>query len=87
MPDALDKAMVNTGIEKVKPKVIACGEKSPAKGTVKLAITVAPAGNISDISVSESPDPALGHCVLAAVKRASFGKSVNGASFTFPFAF
>jgi TonB family protein len=87
VPDALDKSMVIAGIEKVKPKVIACGEKIAAKGTVKLAITVAPGGNVSDISVSEAPDPALGQCVLAAVKRASFGKSVNGASFTFPFAF
>ncbi|HSN26858.1 MAG TPA: TonB family protein, partial [Kofleriaceae bacterium] len=87
VPDSLDKTMVYAGIEKVKPKVIACGEKSAAKGTVKLAITVAPGGNITDISVADSPDAALGQCVLAAVKRASFGKSVNGASFTFPFAF
>lgn len=86
-PDTLDKSMVYAGIEKVKPKVIACGEKSPAKGTVKLAITVAAAGNVTDISVADAPDPALGQCVLAAVKRATFGKSVNGASFTFPFAF
>jgi TonB family protein len=87
VPDALDKAMVHAGIEKVKPKVVACGEKIAVKGTVKLAITVAPAGTISDISVSDSPDAALGDCVLAAVKRATFGKSVNGASFTYPFAF
>jgi TonB family protein len=87
VPDSLDKSMVKAGIEKVKPKVVACGEKIAAKGMVKLAITVGPEGNISDISVSESPDPALGECVLAAVKRASFGKSVNGASFTYPFAF
>jgi outer membrane biosynthesis protein TonB len=87
VPDALDKAMVKAGIEKVKPKVVACGEKIAAKGTVKLAITVAPEGGISAISVSEAPDAALGDCVLAAVKRATFGKSVNGASFTYPFAF
>jgi molybdopterin biosynthesis enzyme MoaB len=87
VPDALDKAMVHAGIEKVKPKVVSCGEKIAVKGTVKLAITVAPAGTISQISVAEAPDAALGECVKAAVKRATFGKSVNGASFTYPFAF
>jgi TonB family protein len=87
VPDALDKAMVKAGMEKVKPKVVSCGEKIAVKGTVKLAITVAPAGTISDISVESSPDAALGACVMAAVKRATFGKSVNGASFTYPFAF
>jgi molybdopterin biosynthesis enzyme MoaB len=87
VPDSLDKAMVKAGIEKVKPKVVACGEKIAAKGIVKLAITVAPEGNISDISVADAPDAALGDCVLAAVKRATFAKSVNGASFTYPFAF
>ena len=87
VPDSLDKTMVRAGIENVKPAVIACGEKHAAKGTVKLAITVAPEGNVTDISVADTPDAALGDCVLAAVKRASFGKSVNGASFTFPFAF
>ena len=86
-PDTLDKSMVYAGIEKVKPVVIACGEKSSAKGTVKIAMTVAPAGNITDASVADAPDPALGQCVLAAVKRAKFGASINGATFTFPFAF
>jgi TonB family protein len=87
IPDQLDKSMVKAGIEKVKPKVIACGEKIAVKGTVKLSITVGAEGNVADISVAEAPDAALGDCVLAAVKKAAFGKAASATTFTYPFAF
>jgi molybdenum cofactor biosynthesis protein B len=86
-PDSLDKTMVKAGIEPIKPRVIGCGEKAGVKGTVKIAVTVSPEGAITTASVADSPDAALGQCVLAAMRNAKFGKSVNGASFTYPFAF
>jgi hypothetical protein len=37
--------------------------------------------------VVASPTPALGDCVSATMKKAEFGKSVGGGSFTYPFVF
>lgn len=88
VPEELDRAAVRTGIEKVKPAVVACGEKSGGvKGTVKIAVEVAPEGNVTSTEVTDSPDTALGACVANAMKKAQFGKSVNGGSFTYPFLF
>jgi TonB family protein len=87
LPEELDKMMVRAGVEKVKPRVVACGEKAAAKGTVRIAMSVSPAGAVTSAEVAETPDAGLGACVLAAMKAASFGKSVNGGTFTYPFAF
>jgi molybdenum cofactor biosynthesis protein B len=87
VPEEITRPMVVAGVQKVKPVVIACGEKNSAKGTVKLAITVAGDGHVQDVAVRETPDPALGDCVAAAIRKTTFGKSVNGGSFTYPFAF
>lgn len=87
LPESLDKSMVRAGVERVKPRVVACGEKSAVKGTVKIALSVSPDGAVTSASIADSPDGALGECVLAAMKNAKFGKTVNGASFTYPFAF
>jgi hypothetical protein len=87
VPDALDRAMVKAGVEKIKPRIVACGEKHHASGTVKLAVTVDGSGQVKSASVTESPDPALGKCVQAAMLDATFGKSVNGGDFAYPFVF
>lgn len=86
-PDSLDKVQVRTGIEGVKPRVIACGEKFAAKGTVKIALTVTPDGTVKDASVEDSPAPDLGACVATALKSASFAKTGKGGSFVYPFVF
>jgi hypothetical protein len=39
------------------------------------------------VSVSDAPDTALGECVQDAVRKAKFSKSMNGATFTYPFVF
>jgi molybdenum cofactor biosynthesis protein B len=87
VPDELDRSMVLAGVEKVKPGVIACGEKLPAKGIVKLSIAVAADGHVQEVSVKDTPDQALGACVVKAMQRAKFGTTVNGGTFTYPFAF
>jgi molybdenum cofactor biosynthesis protein B len=86
-PDGLDRTMVKSGVEKIKPKVVACGEKAGIKGTVRVAVVVEPDGSVKSADVTESPDSALGECVAAAMRRAKFGKSINGGDFTYPFAF
>jgi TonB family protein len=87
LPDSLDRAMISSGIGSVKGKATSCGDKSSAKGVVKVHVKVDGSGHVSDVSVSSSPDPALGACVSAAVKKASFPATQNGGSFSYPFPF
>jgi len=44
-------------------------------------------GRVSNVAVETTPDPALGACVAAAVQKASFAKTQNGGSFSYPFVF
>ncbi|HEY4239446.1 MAG TPA: TonB family protein [Kofleriaceae bacterium] len=85
--DQLDRAAVRSGMEKVKPRVIDCGTQFPAKGTVKLNVTVSPAGRPTNVSVESAPDPQLGECVAAAVRKTSFATAAGETTFTYPFAF
>jgi len=87
LPDALDRQMISDGIGKVKARALACGDKSPAKGKVKVHVKVDGSGHVSSVSVESSPDPGLGACVSGAVKGASFAKTQNGGSFGYPFVF
>jgi len=87
LPETLDKPMVRAGVQTVKARVVTCGEKSKSKGTVRIAMTVSPDGSVTAASVESAPDPALGSCVADAMRAARFGKSVQGGSFTYPFAF
>lgn len=84
-PEALDRAAIAEGMAKIKPDVIACGATSKVRGTVK--VKVAPAGTVTASTIVSSPDPALGECVAAAVKKGVFRKTVKGGTFTYPFVF
>ena len=84
----LSKTQIKAGVDKMRPRVIACAEQhKDAKGTVKLSMSVDPAGNVSNLSVQSTPDPALGDCVADALGKAKFAKTTNGGSFTYPFVF
>ena len=83
----LSKPQIKAGVDKIKPRVIACGEQHQAKGTVKLSIDVDPEGNVKELSVQTAPDDALGACVAGAMRKAKFAKTANGGSFTYPFVF
>lgn len=87
IPSELDKAAVRAGVEKIKPRVVACGEQHRDRGTVRIAVQVRPDGTVSEASVAASPGDALGACVAGAMRKALFSKSVNGGSFTYPFVF
>jgi TonB family protein len=87
LPDSLDRGMISSGIGSIKSKAMACGDKSSAKGVVKVHVKVEGSGRVSSVSVSSSPDPALGACVSAAVQKASFSQTQNGGSFSYPFPF
>ena len=85
--ESLDKVQVKTGIEGVKPRVIACGEKFATKGTVSIAMTVGPEGTVKSATVADAPTPEIGNCVAQALRAASFAKTTKGLTFTYPFVF
>jgi TonB family protein len=87
LPEDLQKSHISTGIAKVRSRVEGCAAKSNAKGTVKVSVKVAGSGAVSSVTVKTSPDSALGSCVASAVKKATFAKTQNGGSFSYPFTF
>jgi predicted Zn finger-like uncharacterized protein len=87
LPERLDRAMIADGIGKVRGQVMSCGDKSPAKGTVKVSVKVGADGRISSVDVKETPDPALGNCVKNQVQKATFAKTQSGGSFAYPYPF
>jgi predicted Zn finger-like uncharacterized protein len=89
LPDALDRAMISSGVANVKGRVTACGDKSSAKGKVKVHVKVGPDGRVvgGGVSVETTPDPALGACVASAMQKATFAKTQSGGSFSYPFVF
>ena len=87
LADSLSKSDISTGIGKVRSKVDACAAKSTAKGTVKVSVKVSGGGTVASVTVKESPDGALGSCVAAAVQKATFTKTKEGATFSYPFKF
>jgi TonB family protein len=87
-PDKLQKAQIKAGVDRMKPRVIACGEQfKGVKGTVKVSMTVDPEGSVSDVNVTTAPDDGLGGCVADVMKKAKFAKTAGGGSFTYPFVF
>jgi outer membrane biosynthesis protein TonB len=87
LPEKLDRAMISEGVAKVKARVMGCGNRSSAKGQVKVSVKVTPAGSISSVSVTTTPDPGLGSCVQSAMRGATFRKTQSGGSFSYPFVF
>ncbi|MDB4958756.1 MAG: family finger-like protein [Myxococcales bacterium] len=87
LPDALDRSMISAGVGNVKGRVTSCGDKSSAKGKVKVHVKVGSDGRVQNVNVEVTPDPALGACVAAAMQKASFAKTQTGGSFSYPFVF
>lgn len=87
LPDALTKSDISEGVGKVRSRVDGCAAKSSAKGTVKVSVKVSGGGTVSSVTVKESPDPGLASCVQAAMQKATFTKTQNGGSFSYPFIF
>ncbi|MBA2541977.1 MAG: protein kinase [Deltaproteobacteria bacterium] len=87
LPESLDRAMISQAVAGVKSRVTSCGDKSPAKGSVKVSVKVTPDGSVENVTVKTTPDPALGACVAAAVKRARFPRTQSGGTFGYPFVF
>jgi predicted Zn finger-like uncharacterized protein len=87
LPETLDRTMISSGVSKVRGRVDACASRSSAKGEVKVQVKVASNGSVSSVSVKNTPDPSLGSCVASAMEKASFSKTQNGGTFSYPFIF
>jgi outer membrane biosynthesis protein TonB len=74
-------------VDAVKTKVMACGDKTSAKGSVKVVVKVNGDGSVDSAQVKGAPDATLGTCVAAVMQSATFAKTRNGGSFTYPFVF
>jgi predicted Zn finger-like uncharacterized protein len=87
LPESLDRAMISDGVSKVKARVMSCGEKSPAKGQVKVSVKVSPDGHVTSVTVKNTPDAGLGNCVAGMMQKATFAKTQTGGSFSYPYTF
>ncbi|MBS1119794.1 MAG: family finger-like protein [Deltaproteobacteria bacterium] len=87
VPDTLDRQSASNGVASVKPRVAACAAHSTARGMVKVRIQVGADGLVTNVSVEDMPDVALGACVAAAVQRAVFPRTQHGGVFSYPFVF
>ncbi len=83
----LDRAQISSTIGTVKARVMACGDQHPAKGIVKAHIRVLPSGSVAEVSITQTPDVALGACVAAVVQTAKFPATSDGGTFSYPFVF
>jgi predicted Zn finger-like uncharacterized protein len=88
LPDSLDRTMISDGVNKVRARGQACGEKFPsAKGQVKVSVKVSPDGSVTGVTVRNTPDPGLGNCVAGVLQTAKFARTQSGGSFAYPFQF
>jgi hypothetical protein len=82
-----DRAAIAAGIAAVKSKVALCGDKTKATGKVKMRIVVGADGRVTNVTVEETPEAALGACVAGVLQKATFKKTQSGGSFSYPFVF
>jgi hypothetical protein len=83
----LDRGMIRVGVAKISAKIRGCNNGVNAKGTLKLKIVVAPAGNVTSVGIEQSPDDYVAKCVADVFATATFGKTEQGATFTHPIVF
>jgi len=83
----LDRTTISEGVTAVKAKIMACGDAHPANGLVKLHVRVLPEGKVAEVTVTLTPDAALGACVAGEMQHAIFAKTDVGGTFSYPFRF
>ena len=78
--------MIRRGLDTVRSSVVACG--SGFNGTqVRISVTVAPDGAVSNIVIKDSPDAWLSSCLSTRMKAARFTPTQSGGAFSQPFSF
>jgi hypothetical protein len=87
LPEGINPAMITDALAQVKRDVATCRTRSPARGMVKLAVTVGPDGRVTDVTIKAAPDRALADCVATAARNATFARTKAGGAFSYPFMF
>jgi hypothetical protein len=87
LPADLTQTMIMDGLRPVRPNVMYCGLESRVSGNVKIRLQVGSDGRVGRVMVLETPAPALGTCVAQAVRRATFPRTRNGGTFSYPWVF
>ncbi|HEY4239463.1 MAG TPA: hypothetical protein VGM88_06590 [Kofleriaceae bacterium] len=83
----LDRTAITDGIATVRPRIVACGDKAPGHGVVRIRAHVAPDGTIGDVRTLDAPTAELGNCVAREIERAHFRATREGGTFSYPFTF
>ena len=87
LPAELSQADISRGMAGIKSRIDMCAAKSQAQGTVTVAVKVTGSGAVDDVKVKSTPDAALAVCVVKAVEKAAFARSVKGGAFSYSFRF
>ena len=87
LPAELSQAEISKGVAGIKSGIDACAARSQAQGTVTVAVKVAGSGGVEEVKVKETPDGSLGACVVNAMKKATFGRTLKGGTFSHSFRF
>jgi hypothetical protein len=87
LPDSLNPALITEGLAAARDEIRGCRSQSPARGMVKLAVSVSPDGRVTNVSIEAAPDRTLALCAAAAVQHAMFSPTRSGGAFAYPFVF
>ena len=87
LPAELSQAEISKGVAGIKSRIDACAARSQAQGTVTVSVKVMGSGEVDEVKVKQTPDGSLGACVVNAMKKATFARSLKGASFPYSFKF
>lgn len=79
----LDRNLIETTIQSVMGEILQCATFD--HGKVRIAVTVAPTGQVTSAIVTSGPSGELGQCVANEIKKVVFPPSKKGASFSYPF--
>jgi serine/threonine-protein kinase len=86
LPEKLDRSMILRGMALVRRSILACG--TGFEGIqVRLSVTVAPDGTVSNVVVKDSPDAWLSSCLSTRMKLARFVPTRSGGAFGQSFSF
>jgi hypothetical protein len=85
-PEKLDKLLIMRGMASVRERILACG--AGFQGVrVRVSVVVAPAGEVTSVTVKDSPDPWLSSCISSRTKVAHFASTRDGGAFNQRFSF
>ena len=87
LPAQLSQAEIDKGMAGIMSRISACAAKSQAQGYVRVAVKVTGSGAVDEVKTKATPDAALAACVVKAVEKAAFTRSMNGATFNYSFKF